>query len=108
MAKNKKKKSKSHLLHLTHQMHQQTQVSAPMATEHHAHASSSVSYATASKIDDSHKYDKQFNHVIPDLKYFGTMVVMMAVILGVIYYLDSSGDFVLKTGKQIYTLLHLS
>lgn len=115
MGKNKKKKKmKSHFLHVSQQM--QYQARSEM-TAFQPGASMQTATATATvnqpfftpKIDDpAHKYDRQFSHVVPDLKYLGIMVVMMAVILAVVYYLDSSGGFVLKLGKQIYQLLHLS
>lgn len=102
MAKKKKKNLKAHFLHLS----QKQSLDGNQTVN--ANYGSAPIFNPITPISDEHKYDQQFGHVLPDLKFFGLMVVLMAVCLGVIYYFDQSGNVILFWGQKIYKILHLS
>ncbi|MFZ5392176.1 MAG: hypothetical protein ACOZAR_03175 [Patescibacteria group bacterium] len=104
----KKKKLKSHIFHATHQAKHQAATGNTDGRGSEANTSANVTYFSAAPEDKSHKYDRQFGHVLPDLKFFGVMVVMMAIVLGVIYYFDQTGNLIIKVGDQVYKILNLS
>ena len=103
----KKKKLKAHIFHATHQAQHQ---GSGNDLEQKSELAGEVNtpYFSATPEDKSHKYDRQFGHVLPDLKFFGIMVVMMVIVLGVIYYFDQTGNLVMKIGDQVYKILNLS
>lgn len=103
----KKKKLKAHIFHASHLAKHQA-VNNTDNQGSHTGSVADVSYFSATPEDKSHKYDRQFGHVLPDLKFFGVMVVFMAVALGVIYYFDQTGNLVMKIGDQVYKILNLS
>ncbi len=105
MAKKKKKKLKAHIFHATHQAQHQNSHQEISSSETNSPSSTSF---VSSREETTHKYDRQFGHVLPDLKFFGFVVVLMVIILGIIYYFDKSGNLVMNIGDQVYKILNLS
>lgn len=57
---------------------------------------------------DRDQHEDQFAHVMPDLKFFSFVAVLMLVILVVIYFYDASSGIILTAGQKIYDILHLN
>ena len=52
-----------------------------------------------------HKYGGQFDHVKTDMNFFIIMMIMYAVILAVLYFLNNQYGFVLEAGNRMYQFL---
>lgn len=103
--KKKKKFNKAHILQAT-QNAGQPQKHSPVVSDNQNNQKTSHSPAVTMSMDS--KQLDQFNHVLPDLKFFGLVAVMMTVILAVVYFWDASSGIVLTTGEKIYDLLNLN
>ncbi|MFA4931013.1 MAG: hypothetical protein WC570_04075 [Patescibacteria group bacterium] len=106
--KKKHKINKAHILQATQNFNQANPVVSPNTVVNQTTSIKADTPILGSAHHLTAREEDQFRHVVPDLKFFGLVTVLMVVILAVIYFWDASSGIILPAGGKIYDLLHLN